>query len=146
MSGTIDLSSFIEEPRPFPYSDYKIIGDIAEVEKVRVELGHINISESDIKSTLSKGSVSYVSTGYGSGEEAIADALKAATDNLPVSVDTVASMIIQLWHPREDMSIGKIIPLTEYVKNLPSSIDVCWGCAFSDENDDIKITLIASSI
>lgn len=137
---------FVDVSTPLPYSDYKIIGDVAEIEKVRLEPGIINIPEWVIKSTLSKESANYVSTGFGMGEQALADALRKATDDLQIDVGQIASMIIQLWHPREGLSINKITQLTEYMETLPYSIDVFWGCALNNESNDIKITLIASNI
>lgn len=64
--------------------------------------------------TLSKEIINYFSTGHGRGDNAIIDAIKATTDNLPVGIDQISKLIIQLWYPKKSMIIANISQLGEF--------------------------------
>ncbi|MDE7115586.1 MAG: hypothetical protein K2O56_04075, partial [Muribaculaceae bacterium] len=84
----------------FPYENYIIIGDSGEIDKIINTGGLINIEVEDITSTLSETSVNYVTTGYAEGTNRFSDAFKNALEKLPVAVDRISNLLINIWMPK----------------------------------------------
>lgn len=138
------ITEFLKGPEPykFPYEDYKIIGDTAEIDKVIGTCGIINIGIDDITSTLSTDTMNYVTVGIG---ENICNAIEQLVENLPTPVTDVAKMLFQILIPKDNKSdLLEIKLMTDFIRDLPSDIDICWGIA-CDESlaESIKIILIA---
>lgn len=97
-----------DSPYKFPYEDYEIIGDAAEIDRIINTSGFININTMDIESTLSKESANYVTVGAADDEGCIANALKVAIGKLPIEIGNVSKLLFNLWMPK-NMST----PMTE---------------------------------
>ena len=130
----------------FPYEDYKIIGDITEIEKIYQANGYINIDVGDILNTLSKETVNYVSTGSGDGYEFIGQALDNALTNLPIPVDNISEILFNIWVPRK-ISMKDLEPMRAVLNTLSVDIDVFWGITIDDSLDPYhaNVSLIAVS-
>ena len=130
----------------FPYEDYKIIGDITEIEKIYKANGYINIDVGDILNTLSKETVNYVSTGSGYGYEFIGQALDNALTNLPIPVDNISEILFNIWAPRK-ISMKDLEPMRAVLNTLSVDIDVFWGITIDDSLDPYhaNVSLIAVS-
>lgn len=144
----LDTYEFIEKPYRFPYENYMIIGDTAEIDKIISTCGIINIDIVDIESTLSKDAVNYVTIGSADGEGCIANALKVAIGKLPIEIGNTSKILFNIWMPKNMPSImneKKI--MTDYISSLSAYIDIIWGCAYDESlnGQQTKITLIAAS-
>ncbi|MDE6808656.1 MAG: hypothetical protein K2J42_01000 [Muribaculaceae bacterium] len=142
----LDLLEVDNTPFRFPYEDYKIIGDITEIEKIYQANGYINIDVGDILNTLSKETVNYVSTGSGDGYEFIGQALDNALTNLPIPVDNISEILFNIWAPRK-ISIKDLEPMRAVLNTLSVDIDVFWGITIDDSLDPYhaNVSLIAVS-
>ncbi|WP_300804646.1 DNA translocase FtsK [uncultured Duncaniella sp.] len=128
----------------FPYENYRIIGDTAEINKVIRIFGFININIADITSTLSTDTLNYVTVGVGDN---ITDALEQSVDNLSITQGQVGKMLFQILIPKDfEANMSAIKPLLDFISKYNNDIDVCWGIACDESlTDKIKVILIASS-
>lgn len=102
----------------------------------------------DVKSILSTHSTNFVTVGLGEGGDALGRALKDAFDKLPVATDSILSMLLNVWIPKNlpPTSNFRII-LTDFISQISSDINLIWG-VFFDESlkiNEAKVTLISSS-
>lgn len=144
----LDTYEFIEKPYRFPYENYMIIGDTAEIDKIISTCGFINIDIVDIESTLSKDEVNYVTIGSADGEGCIANALKGAIGKLPIEIGNTSKILFNIWMPKNMQSpMTEMKSMTDFIKSMPSDINICWGCAYDEslEVQQAKVSLIAAS-
>lgn len=136
-------------PYKFPYENYKIVGDTAEIDKILYAEGHINIDVRDIEKSLSNETTNYVSTGYAEGTGCIVNALKDAVSKLPIATDHIADLLFNIWIPKTmDSPVKELQSTTEYLRELPANIYWFWGMAYDDESlngQQAKVSLIAAS-
>ncbi len=138
-----------QAPYPFPYRDYTIIGDTAIIDKVINTWGIINISIPDITSTLSVDTVNYVTEGYAEGLQCFVNALKDALGNLPIEIDSISNILINIWHSRSlpsTVKMKEMKSLANYLKILPDDMEIVWGNAVDNSLDGLqaKVSLIAA--
>ena len=150
-----ERNTFLEVPKMIVPSDidniinwnnYHILGDIEEIKNIVHTHGIINIDIGDIIPTLSTTNANYVTSGIGVGPNRILTALNHAIDQLPVELQDIEKMIVNVWtsefKPVVMSEIKAMVKRLEYT--LPEEINLIWGVAIdSDINEDIKITLIA---
>lgn len=130
------------------YKEYHIKGDTAEIDKILNTCGYINIDVGDITSTLSKENCNYVSTGSAEGVNCVANALKDAMSKLPIEIDGIAKLLLNIWIPMDAQpSLKEMADLSNFICRLPEDIDVVWGCALDEslEAQQVKLSLIAAS-
>lgn len=134
-------------PHKFPFHEYKIIGNEVEIYRIIYTSSHINISVDDVKSTLSKGTINYISTGYAQGDDCVLNALKDAIAKLPIGTNDIAKLLFHIWMPKSlDSAMKELASMTESINELSKKIEVCWGCAYSDLlRNEAKVSLIAAS-
>ncbi|MBD5259482.1 MAG: hypothetical protein HDS46_01600 [Bacteroides sp.] len=131
----------------FPREEYRVIGDVAEIEKVINAEGYINIDLSDLLRVVSKGAVNYVATGSGVGDSCVADAINSAIRNLPVDIMLTSRVLIDLWLSKDlDSKAGVLSQLTDSIKKIGEDIDIFWGIVRTDTlvGRQAEATLIAS--
>ncbi len=140
LSSEDEIRNYSERYR-FPYNDYKIVGDTANIDKIIHTCGYINIDVSDIISILSTETLNYVTVGAGDN---ITDALEQSVDSLPISTNNVKRMLFQILTPNGHKPVIK--PLTEFMSRFVADIYLTWGIAYDESLADIiKVILIASS-
>lgn len=138
----------LDEPYKFPYEQYKIIGDTAEIDKIFKASGYINIDIGDIESTLSKETINYVSTGKAGGPNCIVNALAEALDKLPIEINTISKLLYNIWTPKDmPPSLSEGASLADFFRVLPADIDIIWGIAFDEsmKGQLARVSLIAAS-
>lgn len=150
MSESLDKTEPYHKPYKFPYIDYTIIGDKSEIEAMLTSHGYINIDIGDIEHTLSKSSPNYVTTGYGKGENGLADAFKQSLSKLPISLCEVSHMLLNIYVSKTNAITTKylddFLKSESYCNSLGNIDDVFWGIAIDESLDnEIKVSLIASS-
>lgn len=77
-------------------ADY-ISGDIEEIKKIVRAHGIINIGVEDIISTLSTTNTNYITSGESSGEDRVIMALNHAVHKLPVELQNIEKVIVNVW-------------------------------------------------
>ncbi|MDE6542580.1 MAG: hypothetical protein K2K76_01300 [Muribaculaceae bacterium] len=131
-----------------PYEDYIIIGDTAEIDKMCRSNGHINLDIPDFLSTLSKDTVNYVSTGRAEGPDCVVNALADALYKLPIEIEAISKLLFNVWTPNDmQFPMNEMKSMTDFIKVLPTDIDVVWGVAFDEsmEGRQARVSLIAAS-
>lgn len=132
----------------FPYENYKIIGDTAEIDKIINAEWYINIDVWDIEKTLSNETTNYVFTGSAEGDDCIVNALKDAVSKLPIAVDSISNLLLNVWVPKLNENTGCFLKeIINFTHKLPAGIDVFWGVAFDEslKYQQTKVSLIAAS-
>ena len=130
------------------WNDYFVSGDIDEIKKIVRAHGIINISVEDIICTLSTTNANYVTSGEGMGIDRVVTALNHAIDKLPVKVQDIEKMIVNLWISKsQSIEMSEIKGMVKYFGCKFPDIDLIWGIAIDPDinGDGIKITLIAGS-
>ena len=128
------------------WNDYYISGDIDEIKKIARIPGIINIGVDDIISTLSTTNTNYVASGKGSGPKRIIIALKHAIDKLPVKLQDIEKMIVNIWTNRcSSIKIQEMKALVEHQGDIMPEINLIWGVAIDPDikKDEVKVTLLA---
>lgn len=148
-TNLLDTYEFIEKPYRFPYENYMIIGDTAEIDKIINTCGYMNIDVRDIEKTLSNETTNYVITGSAEGTGCIVNALKDAVSKLPIAIDRIADLLFNIWMPKAmDSPLKELNSMTEFIGELSGDFNCFWGVAYDDESlngQQAKITLIAAS-
>lgn len=136
-----------EASNKFSYRDYEIIGDTAEIDKLVEACGPIFLSWHDVRSTLSNEEANYVITVSGEGEKRLLKAIKVALNQLPLGLNGVSKMLMQMWMPRSNpFIINEIKQLIEFVRELHKDVEFCIGCAYDEslQSQQAGITLLVS--
>lgn len=146
----MDLIDEADSPHEykFPYEDYIIIGDTAEIDKMYRSNGHINLDIPDFMSTLSKETVNYVSTGSADGPDCVVNALADALHKLPIEIDAISKLLFNVWTPKDMQSpMQEMKSVADFINVLSEDIDVVWGiaCDGSMERRQARVSLIAAS-
>lgn len=141
--GKMNVSSDIDNI--INWNAYYISGDIEEIKKIVRAHGIINISAEDIVYTLSTANTNYVTSGEGMGVDRIILTLNRAIDRLPVKMNDIKKVIVNVWVSEcHQILMSEIKGMVKYFGYKFPEIDLIWGVAVdSDINEDIKITLIA---
>lgn len=142
----------IDEPYHFPYDKYCIVGDTADIDRIIFASGHINIDVSDVKSTLSKDGVNYVTTGHAEGEDNLTRALKDALGKVPIPIENLTTILFNIWIPKDFGESDRAghtlyVSLRRFLNELSENIDICWGsaCDESMSSREVEVSLIATN-
>lgn len=114
--------------------------------------GDINRDFNDVDTTLREGGTAIISTGYGSGENRVRDAINEALNSpLLCNTDILRSkkLLIVLYVNKDDenfpFKMAETDQLTDFVNDIDEEVEVMWGL-YRDESleDKVKITILAS--
>lgn len=141
--GKMNVSSDIDNI--INWNNYHISGEIEEIKKIVRAHGIINIGVEDIISTLSTTNTNYITSGESSGEDRVIMALNHAVHKLPVELQNIEKVIVNVWVSEcHQILMSEIKGMVKYFGYKLPGIDLIWGVAVdSDINEDIKITLVA---
>lgn len=111
----------------------------------------INVDFQDVKTTLRDSGAAIISTGYGEGENRVAQAINNAL-NSPLlkshDINTSKRLLFKLsYNPKmkEPFKTVEINQLTQFMNNLSPSIDVKWGYSHNETlGEKVKMTILAS--
>lgn len=137
-----------QETYKFPYEDYKIVGDTAEIDRMYRCNGYINLDIPDFLSTLSKETVNYVSTGRAEGSDCVVNALADALCKLPIDMEAISKLLFNVWTPKDmQFPMNEMKSMADFMSEMSSDIDVCWGFASDESLEGCKarVSLIAAS-
>ena len=141
--GKMNVSSDIDNI--INWNNYHVSGDIDEIKKIVRAHGIINIGIEDIISTLSTTKTNYITSGESSGEDRVIMALNHAVHKLPVELQNIEKVIVNVWVSEcHQILMSEIKGMVKYFGYKFPEIVLIWSVAVdSDINEDIKITLIA---
>lgn len=136
-----------DTPRNVFLEEYDIHGDIDEIRCIARSHGRINIGVDDIISTLSTTSANYVTTGIGIGPDRILTALNHAINQLPVELQHIEKMIVNVWTGEcKPVAMSEIELMIKHLEEISPEINLIWGVAVDpDIDNEAKITLIAAN-
>lgn len=114
--------------------------------------GDINRDFNDVDTTLREGGTAIISTGYGSGENRVREAINEALNSpLLCNTDILRSkkLLIVLYVNKDDenfpFKMSETDQLTDFVNDIDEDVEVMWGLYRDDSLEDkVKITILAS--
>ena len=136
----------LEATNNIDFDKYPIFGDVEEIKNVIRTYGIVNIGIRDVINTLSVTNSNYITTGKGKGAQRILIALKQAVDRLPVSIDDIDKMIVNVWSgTRQPVDMREIKAMIDWFEVYNKAINLLWGVAWDNElsDNEIKIILLA---
>jgi len=119
---------------------------IAEIITVH---GHVNLDFADVETTLKDGGVAIMSSGLGSGDDRINDAIKSALHSPLLNNNDVFSakkILINLAFGDENpLMMEEMNALHDFMSKFSREIEVIWGTAEEKTlGDQVKVTLLAT--
>lgn len=135
----------------FEKADDTLANAARSISEIISEEGYINVDFQDVKTTLKDSGTAIISTAYGEGEHRITDAIHNALDSpLLKSHDIYTSRRLlfkfSCWKESQNyLRAEEINEITQFMSQLPKSIDVKWGIADDPSlGDKVKFTILAS--
>ncbi|MBF6626891.1 MAG: cell division protein FtsZ [Proteiniphilum sp.] len=119
---------------------------IAEIITVH---GHVNLDFADVETTLKDGGVAIMSSGLGSGDDRINDAIKNALHSPLLNNNDVFSakkILINLAFGEENpLMMEEMNALHDFMSKFSREIEVIWGTAVElSLGEQVKVTLLAT--
>jgi len=119
---------------------------IAEIITVH---GHVNLDFADVETTLKDGGVAIMSSGLGSGDDRINDAIKSALHSPLLNNNDVFSakkILINLAFSEENpLMMEEMNALHDFMSKFSREIEVIWGTAVEKTlGENVKVTLLAT--
>ena len=111
--------------------------------------GHINLDFADVSRVMKDGGVAIMSTGYGTGETRVMDALSDAMNSPLLNNNDVFNAKKVLFNISCSQTNGLVMhemgQINEFMKNFTSKLEVIWGITFDNAlEDQLKVTLLAT--
>ncbi|MCR5251495.1 MAG: cell division protein FtsZ [Lachnospiraceae bacterium] len=112
----------------------------------------VNIDFADVKRVMCNAGVAYVGTGFGSGDEKGADAVKQAVDNklLETNIEHAQRVLLTVTHAPDDYTMYDEQSINEYIISLTGrNVNLIIGTKEVDDPDmkeSCRVTLIATGI
>lgn len=111
--------------------------------------GYFNVDTNDIRTTLRNGGVAVISSGYGSGEKRLKDAIDEAINSPMLKGNDVyraSRLLVFVYMSHEH---GLLAEEISYIQNLSESIDrnfnYVYGWGYDDDlGEQVKVTILAS--
>jgi cell division protein FtsZ len=113
--------------------------------------GRINLDFNDVNTTLRDGGAAIISSGYGTGDRRVTQAIEDALESpLLKNRDVYGSKRILMnfyYNPNSEVPLRmeEMNEIQEFMANFDQEVDVIWGMAFDTTlEDQIKVTVLAS--
>ena len=112
----------------------------------------VNIDFADVKRVMCNAGVAYVGTGYGTGDEKGAEAVKQAVDNklLETNIEHAQRVLLTVTHAPDDYTMYDEQSINEYIISLTGrNVNLIIGTKEVDDPDmkeSCRVTLIATGI
>jgi cell division protein FtsZ len=110
----------------------------------------INLDFADVDTTLRQGGVAIISTGYGTGEnrieQAIEDALQSPLLDNSKIINTDRILINLTYSTKADVKVDEMTAIHNFMRTVNSDASsVIWGYGIDESLDDrVKITILAA--
>ncbi|MBR5087449.1 MAG: cell division protein FtsZ [Muribaculaceae bacterium] len=113
--------------------------------------GYINLDFNDVNTTLRKGGVAIISSGYGEGEQRVTKAIQDALNSpLLKNRDVYGSEKILMnfyfsSKAKNEFKMSEIDEMRRFMTQFTHEVDVIWGVAYDDTlGEKVKITMLAA--
>lgn len=111
--------------------------------------GYINLDFADVNTVMKDGGVAIMSTGYGQGDQRLADALNSAL-NSPLlnnnDVFNAKKVLFNISCSQEcELMMHEMNQIQSFMSKFKSGMEVIWGIYFdNDLGQQLKVTLLAT--
>ena len=111
--------------------------------------GYINLDFADVSTVMKDGGVAIMSTGYGQGEQRLADALNRALNSPLLNNNDVFNAKKVLFNiscsQESELMMHEMNQIQSFMSNFKTGIEVIWGIYFDNElGQQLKVTLLAT--
>lgn len=147
----IEIYSDLDVDNAFSKADETLTNAACSISEMITAPGRINIDFKDVNTTLRKGGVAIISTGYGEGEnrvtKAIADALNSPLlkDQNVYSSTRILFNVCYSRTATNKMRAAELNEISKFMANFGSEVKTITGMTVDDSlGDRIKVTILAS--
>jgi len=137
----------------FAISDNTLCNAAKSISEIITMHGKINLDFEDVKSFLKDGGVAIMSTGYGSGDNRVKDAIEDALNSPLLKNNDVyksKKILLHIGDPGPDgeqpLMLDEMSEITEFMSKMENDdLETKWGTSYDPSlKDRIKVTLLAS--
>ena len=135
----------------FAKADDTLTTAARSISELITSVGHINVDFNDVNTTLRSGGSAIISTGFGEGQNRVANAIEDALKSpLLKNRDIMGSkkLLFNLYfspEADEKFQMSEVDELTSFVTTLGGDVDVIWGLSFDNSlGNQVKITVLAA--
>ena len=132
----------------FPYSEYTIIGDKNEIERMcRIDGKKIHIDHNIVENSMSRTSPNYVSKGHSvDSEKRVFEAFQTALTNLPISIDRITDIVIYVWFgENSNFKVSELKEMVDYLSSTLGHINAIFGVGLDKSlGNNIEVSMIAT--
>lgn len=136
-------------PKAFAKADDTLAVAAKGIAEIITIPGHINLDFADVRTVLKNGGVAIMSSGFGSGESRIEDALREALHSPLLNnadVFNAKKILYNIYSGSQNpITIEEMEAVSEFMQQFGADIEVIWGTAIDETlGEQVKITLLAS--
>ncbi|MDD2611421.1 MAG: cell division protein FtsZ, partial [Bacteroidales bacterium] len=111
--------------------------------------GYINLDFADVNTVMKDGGVAIMSTGYGQGEQRLADALHSALNSPLLNNNDVFNARKVLFNiscsQESELMMHEMNQIQSFMSNFKPGMEVIWGIYFDNTlEQQLKVTLLAT--
>jgi len=147
----IDIYPDLDFYNAFGKADDTLSMAARSISEIITKTGKINLDFEDVSTTLRKGGVAIISTGYGEGEERVTKAINNALESpLLKNRDVFGSrkLLVNIYYnpnASNPFMMSEMSELQAFMANFSPDLDVISGVSYDETLDDrIKITILAA--
>lgn len=145
----IEIFADLTIPNAFAKADDTLTIAAKGISEIITVHGHINLDFADVRTVLQDGGVAIMSTGVGSGESRVENAIIAALNSPLLNNNNVFESKKILFNiyagTQKPLIVEEMMAVSNFTQRFGKEIEVIWGQATDPAlTDEIKITLLAS--
>ncbi|NDW10865.1 cell division protein FtsZ [Dysgonomonas sp. 520] len=145
-----EIYSDLTIPNAFAKADDTLAIAAKGIAEIITVHGHINLDFADVKTILKDGGVAIMSSGYGSGDNRVEDAIRNSLHSPLLNNNDVfqaKKILFNIYSSNDSpLIVEEMEAVDNFMKHFGPEIEVIWGTA-TEENlkgEDVKITLLAT--
>ena len=111
--------------------------------------GYINLDFADVNTVMKDGGVAIMSTGFGTGDQRLSDALNSALNSPLLNNNDVFNAKKVLFNiscsQKKELMMHEMNQIQSFMSKFNTGIEVIWGIYFDEElGEQLKVTLLAT--
>ena len=144
-----DIYSELSLPDAFKKADDTLTIAVRSISEIITIPGYINLDFADVRTILKDGGVAVMSSGLGSGENRVSQAIKNALNSPLLNNNDIfkaKKILLNIsFGNKQPMMTEELNEIHDFMAQFSSNIEVIWGTALDDSLDDqIKVAVLAS--
>jgi len=144
-----DIYSDLTLPEAFKKADDTLTIAVRSISEIITIPGYINLDFADVKTILKDGGVAVMSSGLGSGDNRVSQAIENALNSPLLNNNDVfkaKKILLNIsFGEKKSMMMEEMNEIHDFMAKFSSKIEVIWGTASDDSLDDqIKVAILAS--